>query len=419
MVKVTLPFGSRTLEIEIPSRNLAGVLRPKELPGVSDPKEEVKKALENPINSDRLTNIVKPGDRIAIVIDDITRPLPSRHILPPILSELKNVGVRKEDITIIIGTGTHRPNTAEEAKILLGDYIATHYRWINHDCDAEDLVYVGKTRYGNRVYINREYMEADVKILVGDVMLHYYAGYGGGPKSIIPGIAGRETIEFNHSMMFHPKAISGVSKGNPVFEDIMEGAKLAGADFVVNVVLNTKKEIVKAYSGGLETVFYKCVELIDDIYKVKLEKKADIVLASAGGFPFDINFYQAHKGLFNAEFAAKENGRIIYLAECRDGIGHKLFEEWMLKYNTPEDVMRKLQEKFVIGGHKAYYMLRSISRFSISLHSNMSNEYVMEVLKITPISNINEIIKKEISENSSAKVLVMPFANETLPVITG
>jgi len=419
LLKIEIPYGSGRLTIRIPERNLMGILEPKILPGVSDPRIEIKNALENPLNSKKISEIASSGDKVAIVVDDITRPLPTKILLPPILDELINAGVHKRDIVIIIGTGTHRPITKEEAEIILGREIANSYAWINHNCDAKDLVHVGRTSYGNDVYINRVYFESDVKIVLGDVMLHYYAGYGGGPKSIVPGIAGRKTIEYNHSLMFHPNARSGVARGNPVFEDIMEGAKLAGWDFAVNVILNTKKEIVKVFAGDLESIFNEAVKIVDSMYKVPIDEKADIVVASTGGFPFDINFYQAHKGLYNAEFATKEGGTIILSAECRDGIGHNIFQEWMLKYKNADQVIKTLKKEFVLGGHKAYYIMRSISRYHVYLYSNLPEHIVTNVLRLKHADDINKILIREINKKLNARVLLMPFATETLPIIRG
>ena len=290
---VNIPYGKTSIPIVIPDKNFLDTLLPKDLPGYKNPDKAVKEALRNPINNEPLSKIVDKNDEVAIIVDDVTRPLPTHFLLPYLIREIKSSGIRNDRITIIIGTGIHRGITNQEARMLLGSEIVEKFRWINHDCDAKDLVYVGRTSFGNEVYINRIYYEADVKIIVSDITFHYYAGYGGGAKSIIPGIAGRTTIEFNHSMMFHPKAKSGITKGNPVFEDIWEGASLVGCDFALSVVLNSKKEIVSIFAGDLKAVFYEGKKIVDDMYRIPLKEKADIVIAGAGGFPHDINLYQA------------------------------------------------------------------------------------------------------------------------------
>jgi len=419
-MKVVLPYGHEKISLEIPDKNVVGILEPRDIPGVSDPLKEIKNALENPLDAPRISEIVEKGDKIAIVVDDHTRPAPSYLMVPPILDELEKAGIPMSDVFIIFACGTHRPVKPEEMKKLLGEETLKRVpkeNIVSHNCDAPDLVYCGKTSRGTPVYVNRLYYEADVKILTGDITLHYYAGYGGGPKSILPGISGRITIQHNHAMLLDPNAKMGVAKGNPIHEDMMEAAKKAGVDFVLNVVMNTKKEIVKAYAGKLETVFYTGIKLIDQIYKVPIECKPDIIVASPGGHPFDINFYQATKGLYTADLAVKDGGAIILLAACPEGIGHKVFHEWMLKYKNSKEVGDALRREFILGGHKALYLYSTVERVKVYLKTEMDPELVKNVLKCTPIEDPQQTLNELLKENSDALVCIMPFANETLPVI--
>jgi len=269
MVDVWLPYGKTEVCARIPIENFLGTIEPKDQPGTPDPTAEVKRALNQPIGSPKLTQIAKPGAKVAIVVDDVTRPAPSKIMLPPLLEELSLAGVKDEDITIIFGCGTHRAVTKEEAVMLLGEEIVSRYDVISHDCNAQDNVYVGTTkRHGTKVYLNRVFAEADVKILTGDVSLHYYAGFGGGRKSVLPGVSGLETIRHNHAMLLHPKARTGNLDGNPVHEDMTEAARLAKVDFILNVVQNKKGEIVKAFAGDLEQAFYEGVKLVEAMYKI-------------------------------------------------------------------------------------------------------------------------------------------------------
>jgi len=419
-MKVVLPYGHEKVSLEIPDKNVVGILEPRDIPGVSDPLKEIKNALENPLDAPRISEIVEKGDKIAIVVDDHTRPAPSYLMVPPILDELEKAGIPMSDVFIIFACGTHRPVKPEEMKKLLGEETLKRVpkeNIVSHNCDAPDLVYCGKTSRGTPVYVNRLYYDADVKILTGDITLHYYAGYGGGPKSILPGISGRITIQHNHAMLLDPNAKMGVAKGNPIHEDMMEAAKKAGVDFVLNVVMNTKKEIVKAYAGKLETVFYTGIKLIDQIYKVPIECKPDIIVASPGGHPFDINFYQATKGLYTADLAVKDGGAIILLAACPEGIGHKVFHEWMLKYKNSKEVGDALRREFILGGHKALYLYSTVERVKVYLKTEMDPELVKNVLKCTPIEDPQQTLNELLKENSDALVCIMPFANETLPVI--
>lgn len=309
MVDVWLPYGKTEVCTRIPPRNFLGKIEAKEKSSVSDPKKEIRRSLKNPINSKTLDEIIDAEQTVAIVVDDSTRSTPTNLMIPPLLDELNNIGVKEENVTIIFGCGTHRAVTRQEATNLLGEKVVNRIKNVSHDCKSEDQVYIGKTKkHGTEVYLNRIFAEADIKILTGDIGFHYYAGYGGGRKSVLPGVASEETIRDNHSMLLHPKAKTGVLDGNPVHEDMVEAAKLAGVDFILNVVVNSKGEIVKSFAGELEEAFYEGAKLVDEMYRVPVDSKADIVVASPGGHPADVNLYQAYKAVDNALHAVTGRG---------------------------------------------------------------------------------------------------------------
>jgi len=421
MVDVWLPYGKTEVCARIPAQNFLGTIEPKERQGVSDPIAEIKRALQEPIGTRRISEIAKADDKAAIVVDDFTRPAPSHLMVPPILEELNMAGVKDEDITIIFACGTHRAVTDEEARKLLGEEVAERIRYVSHDCNAEDLVYVGKTRtHGTEVYINRIYAEADVKILTGDVTLHYYAGYGGGRKSILPGISGHKTIQHNHAMLLHPKARTGILEGNPIHEDMIEAAELAKVDFILNVVLNSKGEIVKAFAGDWKEAFYEGVKLVDEMYKVPVERKADIVLVSCGGHPFDIDLYQAYKAVDGALQIVKRRGVIVWVAECSQGHGNQVFYDWMRKYKSLKEVERAIKRKFVLGGHKAYYLLKALEKVNIILVSVMPDYYAVDVFKLRTARSVNEALDEAFRiAGKKAKVWAIPYGNITEPVLEG
>ncbi|MEM3464798.1 MAG: nickel-dependent lactate racemase, partial [Candidatus Bathyarchaeia archaeon] len=253
MVDVWLPYGRTEVCVRIPARNFLGAIEPKEKPSVPDARAEIERALKEPIGSKRLSEIAKPEHKVAIVVDDATRPAPSHLMVPPLLNELNAAGVKDENVTVIFGCGTHKAVTQEEALQLLGEEVIKRVKTVSHDCRASDLVYVGETKkHGTKVYLNKIFAESDLKILAGDVCFHYYAGYGGGRKSVLPGVSGEETIRHNHAMILHPNAKTGILEGNPIHEDMVEAAKLARVDFILNVVTNSKGEVVKAFAGDLE-----------------------------------------------------------------------------------------------------------------------------------------------------------------------
>jgi len=288
-----------------------------------------------------------------------------------------------------------------------------------HNCKSEDLVYIGKTKsHGTKVRVNRVFAEADLKILLGDVGFHYYAGYGGGRKSVMPAISCSQTIQNNHAMLLNSKARTGILEGNPVHEDMTEAAKLAKVNFIVNVVTNSKGELVRAFAGDLEKAFYEAIKLVDELYRVTVDRRADIVVVSAGGHPGDINLYQAYKGLDNALEVVKRNGTIILVAECPEGHGNQVFYEWMMRFGELKKVEREVKRHFVMGGHKAYYLLKAQKNHAIILVSSLPDYYASDIFKLKTARAVNDAFKEALKISGSAsKVWVMPEGNHTLPSV--
>lgn len=419
MVDVWLPYGKTEICARIPTRNFLGMIEPKEKPGVADPRVEVERALNEPIGTERLNEITKAGDKAVIVVDDATRATPSYLMVPPILDELNKAGVKDEAVTVIFGCGTHRPVTPEEMKTLVGEETLERVKTINHDCRAKDMVHVGKTKtLGTRVYVNKVFAEADVKVLTGDVGLHYYAGYGGGRKSVLPAVSGIETIQRNHAAILHPKARTGILEGNPIHEDMVEAARLAKPDFILNIVTNSKGELVRAFAGDLEKAHVEGVRLVDEMYKVPIERRAKIVVVSPGGYPRDIDLFQAYKGVHCALEAAKRGGVIIWVAECPEGHGNEVFYEWMTKFKELKQVETEIKRRFKIGGHKAYYLMKALQKVKIILVSSLPDYYAANVFKLKTAKAVNDALSNAFNiAGKDAKVWVMPHGNITLPVV--
>jgi nickel-dependent lactate racemase len=419
MVDVWLPYGKTEICARIPTRNYLGSIEPKEKPAAADTKAEVERAIKNPIGTKPLAEIARKGGRVAIVVDDHTRSTQSYLMVTPILNELNTVGIKDEDITVIFACGTHRAVKPEEMKKLVGEEVVNRVKLISHDYKAKDVVYLGKTKtYGTEVYINRTFAEADIKILTGDVGLHYYAGYGGGRKSILPGISGAETIQRNHAMLLDPKARTGNLDGNPVHEDMVEAAKLAKVDFVLNIVTNSKKELVQAFAGDLEQAFNAGVRLVDEMYKVPIEQRADIVVVSSGGHPHDINLFQAYKGIDNALNAAKRGGVIVLAAECPEGHGNEVFYEWTMKFKNLKDMEKEIKHHFVLGGHKSYYLLKALQRVQIILVSVMPDYEAINVFNLKTARAVNDALRDAFEiAGQNAKVWTMSNGNITLPIV--
>ncbi len=415
MTKVSFPFGSEKLSLEIPERNLLGVLDAKSVSGTGNPVKVVMDAVSKPIGTPPLTEIAEAGQKAAIVVDDHTRGLPCAILVNPLLDQLLAAGVQEEDVTIIFGTGTHRATTPEEQRQLLSDVSCHKHRMIVHDCDANDQVHVGKTSYDTEVDINRIFYDADLHLLTGDIGYHYYAGFGGGRKSILPAVSSRKTINKNHGMLTHPKAITGNLEGNPIHLDMIEAARLARVDFIVNFVRNTQKEIVAAFAGDLEKAWIQGTKLVDQYGRVPIKERADIVIASSG-FPKDIDLYQAYKATDNALHAVKKGGIIINLLECREGIGHKVFEQWAHDYPTLEDLDQQIRTNFIMGGHKSYYLARAAEHADLFLVSTLKPDEVREYYHMTPFKTANDALVAALEKlGNDATVWAMPHATEVLP----
>ena len=419
MVKVSLRYGKTVLSSTVPDEKLLESIEPRDKPGVANPGSEILRALDNPLKSEKIPEIVKKGDKVVIVVDDATRSTPSRLMVPPILDQLNSVGVQDRDVTVIFGRGSHRLVTPEEMRNLVGDEVTHRVKVVNHDCRAPDLVHVGDTSRGTKVYLNKTFVDADVKILTGDVELHYYAGYGGARKSVLPGVAGIESIIHNHQMAIDPKAKLGNIEGNPVHLDMMEAAKLGRVDFVINVVMNTDSEIVSVFAGDLEKVFLEGVKVVGEIYKIPAKGEADIVLTDAGGSPRDINFYQAHKALEAATNIVRPGGVIVLAAECPESKGSQAFYEWMKRCKNSREVEDEIKKNFGPGGITAFTMYKALEKSTIISITDLPEYESKNILRLKPAKTLDEALKMAFDiVGEDAKVSVLPMGSLSLPVLS-
>ena len=418
-MQVSLKYGKGHLEFEVPDRNLLGIVNAKHVEGAPDENKEIRRALYNPIGTNTLQSMAKQGMKVAIVVDDHTRGTPSPKMVIPILEILNDKGIPDKDITIIIGHGNHRKITDEELISLLGKEIIERVNIEPHNSKADDLVYVGTTKtYNNDVYINKTFANANLKILTGDITIHYYAGFGGGRKSILPAVSAASTINKNHGMCIHPKARTMNLEGNPVHIDMVEAARLANPHFIINVVQNDKKEIVKAYAGDVVDAWMEGVKLLSSFTKVSVDRYADIVIVGTGGYPKDIDLYQAYKALDNAMNIIRQGGVVIWVAECSDGIGHAKFEEWMKKYKTVEEMEESISKKFVMGGHKAMYLMRALRKADIVLVSSLNPKEVKNTYRLEPAKTVDDALSYAFSKvGNDAKIWIMPKGGIVWPEV--
>ncbi|MFB0920516.1 MAG: nickel-dependent lactate racemase, partial [Oscillospiraceae bacterium] len=326
-MRIEFGFGSGTQAVELPEKNLLGILTPNSVPHELSGEAEVRRALASPIGSKPLRELVKPGQHIAIVTSDITRPMPTWLVMPDILDELYAAGAKAEDITLVFALGSHRKHTQEEQKKLAGERAFNEIKCV--DSNGASYVSFGTTSHGTPVDIVQTVAEADFRICLGNIEYHYFAGYSGGAKAIMPGVSTRAAIQVNHSLMVRDEACAGKLEGNPLREDIEEAVSMVGVDFILNVVLDEHKQVIRAVAGDVTQAHRAGCAFLDMLYLKKIEERADIVLVSQGGAPKDINLYQTQKALDNAKHAVKKGGIIILIGSCKEGLGEHTFEEWM------------------------------------------------------------------------------------------
>jgi lactate racemase len=399
--------------------DILSVLKVADIPPVESIGPAIKSALNNPIECPPLKKVVSQGDRVALIVNDDTRVANTAAFLPYLLSEIEAGGVSREDIAIVFSNGTHRLLPEKIQAELLGEEIFGRYRIINHDChDRENLVYVGTTSRGNRVEINRTVADADKVILTGSIVYHFFAGYGGGRKAMVPGVAGFDTILFNHRLMLEPGAELGRLEGNPVHEDLLEAARLAKPNFLFNAVLNDKKQFLGFFAGDYIKAHKAGCQLVDRAYGVEISEKADLVVASCGGHPKDLNMYQAQKTLDNAVRAVSPGGVVILLARCPEGLGSAVLDEWLDRYSSPAEIYEAVKKNFVIGGHKAYAISRLTEKAKIIMVSELPDTVVSKAY-MHPARDLQVALDMALSFLNKDKptAYIMPQGSLTLPCL--
>ena len=416
-MKLEFGFGAGIQTVEVPDRNLKGVLMSNDVPRGLMNEEEVRRALENPIGTPRLKDIVKPGEKIVVITSDITRPCPTYRIMPPLLDEFYAAGCKPQDITLVFALGSHRRHTPEEMLKLAGQRAINEINCV--DSTPDDCVHIGTTDRGTPVDISRVVAEADRRILLGNIEYHYFAGYSGGAKAIMPGVSTPAAIQANHSMMVRDECCAGNLDGNPLRQDIEEAAAMVGADFIVNVVLDEHKQIVRAVAGDLIKAHREGCKFLDSMYLKEIDARADIVIVSQGGAPKDLNLYQTQKALDNAKHAVKKGGTIILIGSCKEGLGSKVFEEWLLSAPTAHSMIERIGRQFQLGGHKAAAIAMVLENAEIYLVSDMADDFV-ESIFLKPAHSAQEAFDAAMNRlGPDATVLAMPYGGSTLPRVKG
>jgi len=423
---VKIPYGAGLIDVDIKGAELLerSTTKRDDKRDSKDASEVIQRAVKNPIGTKQLGEILAAkgkGDNIVIVVDDHTRNAPTEMMLDALTEE---IGQHKDkNVSLLVACGTHPPPSTGDLRRILGKYYRhnhSQFKVMIHDCDAHDLVYVGTTARGTPVRLNRAYMDADIRILTGDITLHYYAGFGGGRKSILPGIASRETIRKNHALLIDERARTANIEDNPVHLDMSEAASFAPPDFVLNTVADASGDVVAAYAGELNAVFTKGAAVAKELF---LHKTGlfDVLVVSAGGFPKDRNLYQATKAIQNCYQAVVPGGGLILVAECREGVGDDYFEEWMNEYKSYEAAEEAIRTNFVLGGHKAFYMRKVMKRVQLSIVSELDPDMLVrwgiQSYKSKSLSAAVEMeLKDRYKDNDNLKIGIVRNGLDTLLV---
>jgi len=413
---IDIAYGKGYLRLAVSAESI----EPRAADPIPDETAAVIHALQNPIAASPLAEIVRPGETVAIIVNDITRLARADLLLPPIVDTLSAAGIPDRDIFIVFALGIHRRQTEDEQRLIVGDAIFRRIRCVDHiSTDDANLVEIGTTSFGNRIEINREVWDADRIILTGEIIHHLIAGYSGGRKSLVPGVAGFRTTTFNHRMIFHPDCRAGKLDGNPAHEDLLEACRMAAPDFMVNLVLSPQGRVIRVVAGHFDLAHREGCREVDRMLAVEIDQPYDVVVASAGGFPLDIDLRQAHKGLENACRALRPGGSIFFYAECPSGAGIQSFEDYVRRYRDDTEMRAALERDFAVGGHKAWWVARLGRLYDVHLVSALPHDFVRccHFHPIDPADHKAALARLLEQAGPRARIAVIPHAGFTLPVL--
>jgi lactate racemase len=417
---IQLKYGSGNVSFPMPSDWQLEEMAFRPYPPLRDPLAAIRAALRQPIGSLALGQSVRPGEHVCILVNDSTRKARTELLMPILLDELNAAGVPDRDIFAVVATGSHRLAAQWDMEALVGAAVAGRIAMYSHDCnDREGLTHLGATSRGTPVYANTRVVQANRRILTGSVVHHWFAGFGGGKKALVPGICGYDTIRANHSLLLDPASRMAVLDGNPVAEDQLEAARMIGGDFLINTILDTNGDILGVFAGDMVVAHRQACDLAHRVYAGYKVAPADVVLASCGGWPKDINVYQAQKSLQNSSLACRPGGVVILAAECREGVGSAKYWEWAQKYKSVGEIEGALRDHFDLGGHKAFAMARVTAEHHVVLLSSLPAETV-RTLGFEPAATADEALARAVSllpiHTGTVRAVVMPFASLTVPI---
>lgn len=414
-----LAYGKGKLSFCFPEGVTPAIIVPGDKPGLADPLGSAREAVKTPSGTPPLARMLrdKAPKTVVVVVNDVTRPTPYDVMLPPLLEAFSEAGIKDDQVTFLVATGIHDVHTDAQNREFYGDEIVDRFKVISHDAfKPETHTFMGTFKSGYKFYVNTLAREADFLITLGVVMPHYFAGYSGGRKSILPGLAGKETVEKNHARMVELMDNLPPIDQNPVSLEMIEAARQVGVDFILNVVVNDRQEVVSIHAGELEKAWRSAVDVSSSMFEVPFEKQVDVCVTCACGYPRDINAYQVQKALDHADRITREGGTIILAAECSAGYGEHVFEEWMNRDWSPEKIMDEVKANFVMGGHKAYGFAKVAAEKEYWLISAFS-EKDTNALFARKFATVQEAVDAAARKHGpGASWVYMPEGSVSLPV---
>ena len=424
-MRIHLAYGRDGLDVEFPDGRTTPIT-PSHVAGLPDEHAAFVEALRKPIAAKPLGEMVRPTDRICIVFSDITRATPNERIIPWLLAELERCGARRENITLLNGLGTHRPNTKAELEKLLTPAVVANYRVVNHEpTHPQALAKLGVTRAGNEILLNRHLVEADVRIITGFIEPHFFAGFSGGPKGVMPGVAGQQTVERNHgaAMIGHPNATWGITFGNPLWEEILEVAQTVNRRlFLVNVTLNDAKQITRVFAGDLVEAHRAGCAFVKQTAMQPVDAPFDVVVTTNSGYPLDLNLYQAVKGMSAAARIVRQGGAIIIATECSDPKGRGgPFYELLQQRDRPDDLLELINSPGFCQAEQWQVQIQSLiqQKAAVSVYSSLPAEFVRRA-HLQPCADIGAAVRELLArDGGKARVAVLPLGPLTIPYLRG
>ena len=421
MTRVSLPFDRGALDVDLPDGAI--VLRPNPTTPLADPTAAVRQALLRPLAGPPLAGRVRAGQSVAVVISDVTRPVPNQTLLSPLLDELHAAGIQDDDVTIVNGTGLHRPNTPAELAWMLGAEIVRRYRVVQHEARRpETLVRVGESR-GVPVELCRAYVEADVRIVTGFVEPHLFAGFSGGAKGVMPGVAGAQIIMSNHGAanLSHPRARWCVAEGNPVFEEMQAVTGLCPPDFLLNVTLDAQRRLTGVFAGDIEQTHATAIAAARRQYEVPIAGPFDVVVATNMGYPADLNFYQSVKGMSVAAEAVSEGGAILLVAGCAEGLGGPEYVDLLTAGESPAALLDDICSADAARHDQWQVQCQAMvqAKAEVYLHSLLSPQETAKA-HVRYCEDVAETLRRLVEEARArgrrGSVVVLPHGQLTVPV---